>query len=88
CRHFARHAQQTQWDEIDYDTGPLGCPIPNDAVAWMECRRTRYYLGGDHYIILGQVMTLDVEKKSDATRPLLYYRSKIFPENKSAKKKL
>ena len=53
--------------------GPLtGAPLLDHALAWLECRTWATYDGGDHTIIVGEVLA--VEQGSD-TDPLLYYRS-------------
>jgi flavin reductase (DIM6/NTAB) family NADH-FMN oxidoreductase RutF len=49
-----------------------GVPLLTDALAWLECRTWATYDGGDHTIVVGEV--LDVATGVDAD-PLLYYRS-------------
>jgi flavin reductase len=53
--------------------GVTGAALLDDALAWLQCRTTAVFDGGDHDIVLGAV--LDVEVSSEQGPPLLYYRS-------------
>ncbi len=55
----------------DYHLGPQGMPILDGCIAYVECRVTDSFVGGDHTIFLGEV--LDGEIVSEAP-PLLFYR--------------
>lgn len=46
-------------------------PILGDALAWFECRTTATYDGGDHTIVVGEVLDLGIDNDSD---PLVYFR--------------
>jgi flavin reductase (DIM6/NTAB) family NADH-FMN oxidoreductase RutF len=48
-------------------------PILTEALAWLECRTWATYDGGDHTIVVGEV--LDLGLGADDGNPLLYYRS-------------
>lgn len=50
-----------------------GVPILADALAWLECRTWATYDGGDHTIVVGEV--LDMGFGVDDADPLLYFRS-------------
>jgi flavin reductase (DIM6/NTAB) family NADH-FMN oxidoreductase RutF len=51
-----------------------GAALLEAALAWLECRTTAVYDGGDHDIVLGRVVAL---ARSDVDAPpLLYYRSR------------
>ena len=50
-----------------------GVPMLADALAWVECRTWATYDGGDHTIVVGEVLELDVGTATDG--PLLYYAS-------------
>ncbi len=50
-----------------------GAPILDDALAAMECRTTAVHDGGDHSIVVGEVLAV-TEPRADAG-PLLYYAS-------------
>ncbi|HEV2240263.1 MAG TPA: flavin reductase family protein [Streptosporangiaceae bacterium] len=60
-----------QLDAHPHHPGPLtGAPILSDALAAMECRTTAVHDGGDHSIVVGQV--IGVSEPSSGGRPLLY----------------
>jgi flavin reductase (DIM6/NTAB) family NADH-FMN oxidoreductase RutF len=52
--------------------GVTGVPILSAALAYLECRVEREVLGGDHQIVLGEVLGLGVQRE---TAPLAYFRS-------------
>jgi flavin reductase (DIM6/NTAB) family NADH-FMN oxidoreductase RutF len=61
-----------QLDLIPHHPGPLtGAPILDAALAAMECRTTAVHDGGDHSIVVGQV--LGVAEPAGEGRPLLYH---------------
>lgn len=63
-----------QLEKVSYRRGEFsGAGILDDAVAWLECRAWRTYDGGDHTIVVGEVVTAGVAEEVDD--PLLYYRS-------------
>ena len=57
---------------IAWRPGTTGTPVLNDALAHAECRVYRIYEGGDHIIILGEVVAAAA---GDAV-PLLYFRGR------------
>ena len=61
-------------DKVEHWRGELtGAALLGDAIAWLECRTWRVYDGGDHTIVVGQVIGAAVTDVEDD--PLLYYRS-------------
>jgi len=63
-----------QLTTIRHHPGPeTGAPILDDALAAMECRTTAVHDGGDHSIVVGEV--IGVSEPRPAGRPLLYYAS-------------
>jgi flavin reductase (DIM6/NTAB) family NADH-FMN oxidoreductase RutF len=59
---------------IRHHPGPeTGAPILDEALAAMECRTTAVHDGGDHSIVVGEV--IGVSEPRPAGRPLLYYGS-------------
>jgi flavin reductase (DIM6/NTAB) family NADH-FMN oxidoreductase RutF len=60
ARHFADKARplgQAQFDNCEWFAGPhTKAPMIHDALAHLECALWRIYDGGDHSIILGQVL--------------------------------
>ena len=61
-----------QLDAFRHHRGPLtAAPILDDALAAMECRTTAVHDGGDHSIVVGEVLA--VTEPSPEGGPLLYY---------------
>ena len=52
--------------------GHTGVPILVESLAWLECRTWATYDGGDHTIVVGEVLDLGL---GTAGAPLLYYAS-------------
>jgi flavin reductase (DIM6/NTAB) family NADH-FMN oxidoreductase RutF len=61
-----------QLDTIAHSPGPLtGTPILDEALAAMECRTTAVHDGGDHSIVVGEV--LGVTELAGDSGPLVYH---------------
>lgn len=52
-----------------------GVPLFTDALASIECRVAHEYPGGDHTLVLGEVVSVAYCDEYLANAPLLYYRS-------------
>ena len=63
-----------QLDRYPHHRGWTGAALLDGAVAWLECRTRAVYDGGDHDIVLGEVIAA-VEGDRD-TAPLLYHRGR------------
>lgn len=62
-----------QLDQFPHHRGPAtGVALLDGAIAWLEVRTTAAYDGGDHDIVVGEVIDLAVGDR-DAT-PLIYHR--------------
>ena len=71
-----RFAIKPQPDEnllegVGFRLGNLGCPIIDGCLAYLDCRVTAAYPGGDHTIFLGEVEEIGVQGTG---RPLIFYR--------------
>jgi flavin reductase (DIM6/NTAB) family NADH-FMN oxidoreductase RutF len=63
-----------QLDGVPYHPGPLtGAPILDAALSALECRTTAVHDGGDHSIIVGEVV--GVTPPAPGGRPLVFYAS-------------
>jgi flavin reductase (DIM6/NTAB) family NADH-FMN oxidoreductase RutF len=63
-----------QLDRIPFRRGPkTGAALLEQASAWLECRTQAVHPGGDHSIVVGEVLTVDVGP--DEHGALLYHRS-------------
>jgi flavin reductase (DIM6/NTAB) family NADH-FMN oxidoreductase RutF len=59
-------------EDASFKTAPVtGCPILDGAAAYVECRVVRVVdVGGDHDIVVGEVVGADVMKPGDAAETL------------------
>jgi flavin reductase (DIM6/NTAB) family NADH-FMN oxidoreductase RutF len=61
-----------QLEQVSHHPGPLtGAPILDRALSALECRTTAVHDGGDHSIVVGEV--IGVSGPRSPGRPLLYY---------------
>jgi 3-hydroxy-9,10-secoandrosta-1,3,5(10)-triene-9,17-dione monooxygenase reductase component len=60
-----------RFSQTPWRIGVSGAPVLEEAIAYLDCRFEAEYPGGDHKIIVGSV--LDVDMREDA-RPLLFFR--------------
>ena len=61
-----------QLDTIPHHTGPVtGAPILDAALATLECRTTAVHDGGDHSIVVGEVV--GVTEQGGEAGPLIHY---------------
>jgi flavin reductase (DIM6/NTAB) family NADH-FMN oxidoreductase RutF len=70
CRHFASRAED-KWSGVSWRPSPMGAPILEDAVAWIECTTESITEAGDHYLVMGRVQDLGVENPA---APLLFFQ--------------
>jgi flavin reductase (DIM6/NTAB) family NADH-FMN oxidoreductase RutF len=70
CRQFSVSGAD-KFDGVRWRPGPLGSPILEGAVSWIECTFDEIREAGDHYVVLGRVHDLAVER---STLPLLFFQ--------------
>ncbi len=70
CRRIAT-VGPGKFDGVFWRPAPLGAPILDGAVSWIECTIEDVREAGDHYIVLGRVHDLGVER---STLPLLFFQ--------------
>ena len=70
CRRFASRVAD-KFDGVAYRLSATGLPILKDVVAWIECTLYAVHEAGDHFIVLGRVDSLDLDRDS---HPLLFVR--------------
>jgi 3-hydroxy-9,10-secoandrosta-1,3,5(10)-triene-9,17-dione monooxygenase reductase component len=63
----------SRFDDVSYGLSAQGLPVIKDTLGYLECVLRDEYDGGDHYIFIGEVIDLSLERDSNA--PLLYYKS-------------
>jgi flavin reductase (DIM6/NTAB) family NADH-FMN oxidoreductase RutF len=61
-----------KWEGVSTRAGLQGVPLLSNALAWIECRSYAKYDGGDHLIIVGEVVALTAQLKEGA-RPLVFF---------------
>jgi flavin reductase (DIM6/NTAB) family NADH-FMN oxidoreductase RutF len=71
---FAR-AMSDKWSGVQIHKGINGSPLLADALVWLECKSYAKYDGGDHVIIVGEVLALAKQSATDA-RPLVFFGGK------------
>jgi len=70
CQHFATPVED-KFAGLAWHPSPAGNPVLDGAVAWIDCDYANLTEVGDHYIVLGGV--LDMQLKRD-TAPLLFFQ--------------
>ncbi|MGW9027285.1 flavin reductase family protein [Streptomyces sp. NPDC055722] len=70
CRQIAsKHPRKM--DPIKHRISPQGTPVIDSAVAWIDCEIASVSEAGDHFVVLGRVLNLQIENPS---LPLLFFR--------------
>ncbi len=69
---FAQSTEPTEGSllGVEHRFGRLGAPLIEDALAHLECRIAERIPGGDHIIVIGDVVAGEVVRDA---RPLLFY---------------
>ena len=62
-----------RFDSIRHAPGVSGAPVIEGARAVVECRRWKVYDGGDHSLVVGEVVTAGA---LNDRRPLVYYNQR------------
>ena len=65
--------QEDRFGETPWSCGEAGAPILKDSLCVFECERFAVYDGGDHHILVGQVVKASFDASLD---PLLYFRGR------------
>jgi 3-hydroxy-9,10-secoandrosta-1,3,5(10)-triene-9,17-dione monooxygenase reductase component len=70
CSGFAGSGGD-KFQGVGWHTGTTGAPVLNGALAHVECTIATVYPGGDHDIVIGRVVGLDIQRDA---QPLLFFR--------------
>ncbi|MBK9180631.1 MAG: flavin reductase family protein [Acidimicrobiales bacterium] len=70
CRVFAGKGDD-KFAGLGWRPSPAGSPVLADALAWIDCAIDAVHEAGDHFIVVGRVTALAVER---AERPLVFFR--------------
>jgi flavin reductase (DIM6/NTAB) family NADH-FMN oxidoreductase RutF len=69
-RFAGRTQTKDRFEGIKTSDGVTGCPIIEGVRAVLECRAWQVYDGGDHSILIGEVVAA---RALNSKRPLVYY---------------
>lgn len=69
---FARRGED-RFADTQWEPGEFGSPVLKNSLTSFECKRFEIYEGGDHIILVGEVLKAQFEPRRD---PLLYFRGK------------
>ena len=58
---------------VPWSASPLGAPVLDGALTWVDCVVEAVHEAGDHYLVTGRVTGLGATR---AGRPLLFYRGR------------
>ena len=72
CQHFSSTAPDL-FSDIAWQPSPNGQPILDGVLASLECRTWNFVEGGDHIIILGEVLTHHHNEKA----PLIFAKGQL-----------
>jgi flavin reductase (DIM6/NTAB) family NADH-FMN oxidoreductase RutF len=67
---------------VDHTPSPLGNPVLDGALAWVDCELHQEYDGGDHTIVVAAVRALSARSDVD---PLLFFKGDYVSVQENAK---
>lgn len=70
CRRFSAKGDD-KFTGVSHRISVNGSPVLDNVVAWVDCNLDAVHEAGDHYIVLGRVQELDIERPE---QPLLFFR--------------
>lgn len=70
CGQFAARGPD-KFSGVSHRVSSNGSPILDGVVAWIDCTLEAVHEAGDHYIVLGRVVALEVESPG---KPLLFFQ--------------
>lgn len=70
CRAVAMR-KTDKFEGIGWHRSPAGNPVIDGAVAWIDCVTDQIHEAGDHHIVVGRVLELDL---GPGAQPLLFFR--------------
>jgi flavin reductase (DIM6/NTAB) family NADH-FMN oxidoreductase RutF len=69
---FAR-SRDDKWTDVAFTRNRFGAPVLAGNIATLECRAWKRYDGGDHVIVVAEVLALEHKIFRD---PLLFFRGR------------
>lgn len=70
CRRFAARGGD-KFAGVTHRSSASGLPVLDGVVAWIDCVLHAVHEAGDHHIVVGEVVELEVDS---ADRPLLFFQ--------------
>jgi flavin reductase (DIM6/NTAB) family NADH-FMN oxidoreductase RutF len=74
CRALARRGGDKFSDLVWRPARHTGSPLLEDVAAWVDCRITEVHTVGDHDIVIGEVLGLDLAGEPHHADPLIFFR--------------
>lgn len=75
CRRFSRR-ESDRFAGVQWRRGPLGLPLLHGSLSQLACRVWARYPGGDHEIIVGEVLSAEGRDGE----PLLFHQGRLAPD--------
>jgi len=73
AKRFATGIPEERFQDLDVEDSPLGNPLFPDSLAWLDCRVTEVFPGGDHSLVLAEVVSCFAGDGD----PLLFHRGAL-----------
>jgi flavin reductase (DIM6/NTAB) family NADH-FMN oxidoreductase RutF len=78
CYQFAGKSDTDKFKNVNFHPGKAhGDPLLDGAIATLECKLSTRHPGGDHSIVIGEV--IGISRTSEADQPLLFWDGKVLP---------
>lgn len=72
-----------RFDDVAWQLSPLGSPVLEGVVAWLDCTTVQSYDAGDHFIVTALVNSLDAAATAEAVGPLVFHRGEFSTIDRS-----
>lgn len=74
CRALALSGGNKFADLVWHRSPGTGSPVLSGVSAWIDCKITEVHPAGDHDIVIGEVVALDLAAESERGDPLIFFR--------------
>lgn len=68
--HFASRIHD-KFTDVAWRSASTGSPLLDDVIGWVDCVTEQTVDSGDHWIVIGRVVDLAIEREAD---PLVFFR--------------
>lgn len=72
CRQLAASGGD-KYADVGFALSENGSPILDSAIAWIDCAIENVVEAGDHFLVLGRVLALEVRRDAD---PMLFFKGR------------